>query len=224
MSGAEERELGQRVGGALTLIKPGPPPTAGIMRRGRGIRRRRRAAGAGAVAVVAVVAAVAVAVPGLLHAVAHIGHSPGPSARPLTVSRLGPVARDGVIGSGTIGGQHWTLYQFGDGELIWSLGGSGTFARQSSGRVDLLALLRESSEPVPLTHFDAVWPDSSQRARALDGLVADGLVDPLPDGRFALPALRPMHTRKRGRHRRPRFPTPQAPSRAPEPSLAPRLT
>jgi A/G-specific adenine glycosylase len=26
-----------------------------------------------------------------------------------------------------------------------------------------------------------------QRARALDGLVADGLVDPLPDGRYALP-------------------------------------
>jgi A/G-specific adenine glycosylase len=29
-----------------------------------------------------------------------------------------------------------------------------------------------------------------QRARALDGLVADGLVDPLPDGRLALPTLR----------------------------------
>jgi A/G-specific adenine glycosylase len=29
-----------------------------------------------------------------------------------------------------------------------------------------------------------------QRARALDGLVADGLVDPLPDGRYALPSGR----------------------------------
>jgi A/G-specific adenine glycosylase len=58
--------------------------------------------------------------------------------------------------------------------------------RQCRGR--LLAVLRESSEPVPLTHFDVVWADTSQRARALDGLVADGLVDPLPDGRFALPA------------------------------------
>src|SRR5215472_1851138 len=76
------------------------------MHQGRGIRRRRRAAGAGAVAVVA---AVAVAIPGLLHAVAHIGQSPGPSARPLTVSRLGPVARDGVIGSGTIDGKHWVV-------------------------------------------------------------------------------------------------------------------
>jgi A/G-specific adenine glycosylase len=61
--------------------------------------------------------------------------------------------------------------------------------RQCRGR--LLALLRDSQEPVPLTHFDTVWPDTTQRARALDGLVADGLVDPLPDGSFALPTLRP---------------------------------
>ena len=57
--------------------------------------------------------------------------------------------------------------------------------RQCRGR--LLAVLRDSAVPVPLTHFDAVWPDLPQRARALDGLVADGLVDPLPDGTFALP-------------------------------------
>ena len=37
--------------------------------------------------------------------------------------------------------------------------------------------------------FDGVWPDPMQLARALDGLVADGLVDPLPDGRYALPGL-----------------------------------
>ncbi len=58
--------------------------------------------------------------------------------------------------------------------------------RQCRGR--LLALLRESAEPLPLARFDAAWPATSQRARALDGLIADGLVDPLPDGRFALPA------------------------------------
>jgi A/G-specific adenine glycosylase len=58
--------------------------------------------------------------------------------------------------------------------------------RQCRGK--LLALLRDSPDPVELTRFDASWPDSAQRARALDGLVADGLVDPLPDGRFALPA------------------------------------
>jgi A/G-specific adenine glycosylase len=57
--------------------------------------------------------------------------------------------------------------------------------RQCRGR--LLGLLRESPDPVSREHLDAVWPDAKQRARALDGLVADGLVDPLPDGRFALP-------------------------------------
>jgi A/G-specific adenine glycosylase len=58
--------------------------------------------------------------------------------------------------------------------------------RQCRGR--LLGVLRDSREPVPQARLDAVWPDAIQRARALDGLVADGLVDPLPDGRFALPA------------------------------------
>jgi hypothetical protein len=38
-------------------------------------------------------------------------------------------------------GQAWTLYEYGTGELIWSLGAPGTFAQQSSGTVDLLALL-----------------------------------------------------------------------------------
>ena len=58
--------------------------------------------------------------------------------------------------------------------------------RQCRGR--LLAVLRDSREPVTQARLDAVWPDDIQRARALDGLVADGLIDPLPDGRFALPA------------------------------------
>ena len=58
--------------------------------------------------------------------------------------------------------------------------------RQCRGR--LLAVLRDSREPVTQARLDSVWPDGIQRARALDGLVADGLVDPLPDGRFALPA------------------------------------
>jgi A/G-specific adenine glycosylase len=58
--------------------------------------------------------------------------------------------------------------------------------RQCRGR--LLGLLRGSRDPVPQGSFDAVWPETPQRARALDALVADGLVDPLPDGRFALPS------------------------------------
>jgi A/G-specific adenine glycosylase len=60
--------------------------------------------------------------------------------------------------------------------------------RQCRGR--LLAVLRDSEGPVAAAAFDAVWPDATQRARALDGLVADGLVDPLPGGTFALPGHR----------------------------------
>ncbi|MBV9822544.1 MAG: A/G-specific adenine glycosylase [Actinobacteria bacterium] len=54
----------------------------------------------------------------------------------------------------------------------------------------LLDVLRGCPDPVPGSALDAVWPDSAQRLRALDTLVADGLVDPLPDGRFALPGSR----------------------------------
>jgi len=46
------------------------------------------------------------------------------------------------VATANIGGQDWTLYQNGGGELIWSLGAPGTFAQQGSGTVDLLALLR----------------------------------------------------------------------------------
>ncbi len=60
--------------------------------------------------------------------------------------------------------------------------------RQCRGR--LMAVLRETSEPVPKTVLDAVWPDSVQRERALDGLVADGLVEPVGDDSFALPGHR----------------------------------
>jgi A/G-specific adenine glycosylase len=51
----------------------------------------------------------------------------------------------------------------------------------------LLAVLRDGGGPVAQADLDVVWADRAQRARALDGLVADGLVDPLPDGRYALP-------------------------------------
>jgi A/G-specific adenine glycosylase len=59
--------------------------------------------------------------------------------------------------------------------------------RQCRGR--LLAVLRDSGTPVRRADFGAVWAGQGQLARALDGLVADGLVDPLPDGRYALPGF-----------------------------------
>ncbi len=58
--------------------------------------------------------------------------------------------------------------------------------RQVRGR--LLAVAREAfPAPIAMARLDACWDQPIQRARALDSLVADGLLDPLPDGRFALP-------------------------------------
>jgi A/G-specific adenine glycosylase len=57
--------------------------------------------------------------------------------------------------------------------------------RQVRGR--LLAVLRDAEAPVPAERLVAAWDEPVQRTRALDGLVADGLVDPLPDGRYGLP-------------------------------------
>jgi A/G-specific adenine glycosylase len=51
----------------------------------------------------------------------------------------------------------------------------------------LLAVLREASSPVSPGVLARVWDEPVQRKRALDGLVADGLVEPLSDGAFRLP-------------------------------------
>jgi A/G-specific adenine glycosylase len=58
--------------------------------------------------------------------------------------------------------------------------------RQVRGR--LLAVLRAAHGPVPKSDLDACWPEQAQRERALDGLVTDGLVDPVADGLYRLPA------------------------------------
>lgn len=52
----------------------------------------------------------------------------------------------------------------------------------------LLDVLRATPRPVARLALDVVWADPVQRERALDALIVDGLVDPLPDGRFALPS------------------------------------
>lgn len=57
--------------------------------------------------------------------------------------------------------------------------------RQVRGR--LLAVLRATDLPVARSRLDLVWPDDEQRNRALDSLVADGLVKPLTTGEFELP-------------------------------------
>ena len=50
----------------------------------------------------------------------------------------------------------------------------------------LLAVLRDSTQPVPAHRLDIVWPQPVQRRRALAGLVADGLVSITHDDRYAL--------------------------------------
>lgn len=51
----------------------------------------------------------------------------------------------------------------------------------------LLDVLRAADRPVGKTKLDLAWGDPVQRERALGSLVADGLIDPQPDGRYALP-------------------------------------
>jgi A/G-specific adenine glycosylase len=57
--------------------------------------------------------------------------------------------------------------------------------RQARGA--LLAVLRSGIGPVSRAQLRGAWPDDVQRERALDGLIADGLVEPLARGRFRLP-------------------------------------
>jgi A/G-specific adenine glycosylase len=52
-----------------------------------------------------------------------------------------------------------------------------------------MAVLREAPGPVPRAALEAAWSETVQRERCLDGLVADGLVEPLADA-FALPGHR----------------------------------
>lgn len=52
----------------------------------------------------------------------------------------------------------------------------------------LLDVLRDTPEPVSKDRLDVVWPqDAGRRDRCLASLLTDGLVEQIPDGRFALP-------------------------------------
>jgi len=61
--------------------------------------------------------------------------------------------------------------------------------RQCRGHI--LQLLRDAHGPVRKAVIDLVWEIDSQRERALDGLVADGLVEPFGVNEFALPSSPP---------------------------------
>jgi len=64
----------------------------------------------------------------------------------------------------------------------------------------LLDVLRGANDPVLRPSLDAVWPDPVKRGGALASLVADGLVEPLPDGRYALPGYRSPVQHQHGEH------------------------
>jgi A/G-specific adenine glycosylase len=57
--------------------------------------------------------------------------------------------------------------------------------RQVRGR--LLAVLRDNEVEVDQASLDAVWSDDEQRARALAGLLTDGLIESAGAGRYRLP-------------------------------------
>jgi hypothetical protein len=105
MSIQDERELQDRLGGLLDGVEPGAAPVARTMRRGRGIRMRRWISAA---AGVAVLAAGAVVLPGLIQG--HRTVAPVASRHyKVTVKALGPTAKAGVIGAGTINNKHWQI-------------------------------------------------------------------------------------------------------------------
>lgn len=58
--------------------------------------------------------------------------------------------------------------------------------RQARGAI--MAVLRESDSAVPASAIEKAWADALQRERALDSLIADGMVARLPRKRYGLPA------------------------------------
>jgi A/G-specific adenine glycosylase len=53
-----------------------------------------------------------------------------------------------------------------------------------------MAALRAASDPIDKAELDLAWPDDPvQRERALDSLVADGLVEPVTAGCYRLPMM-----------------------------------
>jgi A/G-specific adenine glycosylase len=66
--------------------------------------------------------------------------------------------------------------------------GQGYAGTDRQARGVVLAVLRAQTGPAYLGRLRAAWPDVVQLNRALDGLVADGLVEPLAHNRFRLPS------------------------------------
>ena len=149
MSIDDERDLYERLGRAVETISPRPAPVDGAMRRGRMMRWRRRSVVAAGLA--AAVAAGVIAVPSLRNAL----QTPPPAAShyTATVQLPGPNAPPGLIGWGTVNGQHWQLTAdkpgtkwAGHGEQVFTVSGP---AFGPNGQTDVLpALTRDTTDPV----------------------------------------------------------------------------
>jgi len=104
----DERDLHERLEAAFGAISPHPAPIDDAIRGGRVIKGRRRLALAVGVGVV--VAAGALAVPSLVrHTAGPAPASPGRPHYTVTVQAPGPGWPPGLIASGTINGQHWSI-------------------------------------------------------------------------------------------------------------------
>lgn len=104
MSVQDERDLRERLAALLDGVEPAWAPVDSAMRRGKVIRIRRWVSAA---AGVAVLAAGGVLLPGLIRD----NGAPPMAARhyAVTVQDLGPTARGGLIGVGTINGKRWRV-------------------------------------------------------------------------------------------------------------------
>lgn len=165
MSIDDERDLYERLDGAVDAITPRPAPVDGVLRRGRVIRWRRRAVAAASVAAVAV--AGVVAVPALRPAATQ---SPATAHYTVTVQPPGPHSPPGQIASGTVNGQRWQVTVgrpgsggAGSGQQFAVVSGPafGPEPLNSSGP----ALAADNTEPVVFTGI------SSERGQAQFGAV-----------------------------------------------------
>ena len=104
MSIDDERDLYERLDRAVETISPRPAPVDGVMRRGRMMRWRRRSVVAAGLA--AAVAAGVIAVPALRNAASE---PPATGHYTVTVQPPGPHPPPGLIGWGTVNGQHWQV-------------------------------------------------------------------------------------------------------------------
>jgi hypothetical protein len=103
----DERDLHERLEAVFEGMSPHAAPVDDAIRGGRAIKRRRRMALAVGVGVVA--AAGAVAVPPLLHQNASPAPATPVKSYTVTVQAPGPGAQPGLISSGTINGQRWSI-------------------------------------------------------------------------------------------------------------------